>query len=72
MSALAAILQLLGVALAPLLIVPAKIIIVPSPSIVVVGYQRACDITGPSVQELDAGSKIVVLATPWVGWSDPW
>ena len=56
----------------PVCIVPEQMITVPSPSSVVVGYQRACDIGGPSVQELDAGSKIVVLLTPWVGWMAPW
>ena len=60
------------VALAPVLIVPAQVITVPSPSSIVVGYQRACDMIGPSVQALDAGSKTVVLATPWVSLMAPW
>ena len=59
------------VALVPVLIVPPQMITVPLPSSVVVGYQRACDIIGPSVQALDAGSKMVVLITPWVGLRAP-
>jgi hypothetical protein len=59
------------VALAPLFSVPAQVITVPSPSSIVVGYQRASDISGPSVQALDAGSKTVVFITPWVSLMAP-
>ncbi len=59
------------IALVPVLIVPPQMITVPLPSSVVVGYQRACDIIGPSVHALDAGSKMVVLITAWVGLRAP-
>jgi hypothetical protein len=54
-------------------VVPPKIMTEPSPSCAVVGYQRGCAISGPSVHELAAGSKTVVLATPlpntpWYRW----
>ena len=51
---------------------PAKIRTVPSPSVTVVGYQRATFMAGPSVQLLAAGSKTVVFFTPWESSIGPW